>query len=69
MQKISIVLDVQEKIFKARKDKKEKLFWKSPQANPNSNPKLNPRVRVGVNSWKNDKRLEPKTKCKRLVSS
>ena len=51
MQKISIVVDVQGKIFKSREDKK-KLFWKSPQANP----KLNPRVRVGVNSWENKKR-------------
>ena len=68
MQKISIVIDVQGKIFKTREDKK-KLFWKSPQANPNYNPKLNPRVTVGVNSWENDKRLEPETKCKRLLSS
>ena len=57
-----------EKSLKLVKTKK-KLFWKSPQANPNSNPKLNPRVRVGVNSWENDKRSEPETKCKRLVSS
>ena len=68
MQKISIVIDVQGKIFKTREDKK-KLFWRSPQANPNSNPKLNLRVRLGVNSWENDKRSEPETKCKRLVSS
>ena len=68
MQKISIVVDVQGKIFKTGVDKKY-LFWKSPQANPNPNPKLNPRVRVGVNSCKNDKRLEPETKWKRLVSS
>ena len=56
MQKINIVIDVQGKIFKTRKDKKKKLFWKSPQANPNPNPKLNPRVRVAVNSCKNDQR-------------
>ena len=68
MQKISIVVDVQEKIFKTREDKK-KIILKSPQANPNSNPKLNPRFKVRVNSWENDKRSEPKTKCKRLVSS
>ena len=48
---------------------KKYLFWKSPQAKPNPNPKLNPRVRVGVNSWKNDKRSEPESKCKRSVSS
>ena len=41
MQKISIVVDVQEKIFKTREDKK-KLFWKSPQANPYPNPNSNP---------------------------
>ena len=69
MQKISIVVDAQEKIFKTREDKKKKLFWKSPQANPSSNPKLNPRFRVRVNSWENDKRSEPETKCKTLVSS
>ena len=68
MEKISIVVDVQGKTFKTYEEK-EKLFWKSPQANPNPNPKLNPRVRVGVNSWENDKRSEPETKCKRLVSS
>ena len=68
MKKISIVVDVQGKIFKTGVDKKY-LFWKSPQAYPNSNPKLNPRGRVGVNSWENDKRLEPQTKCKTLVSS
>ena len=56
MQKISIVVDVRGKIFKTREDKKKKLFWKSAQANPNSNPKLDPRVRVGVNSWENEKR-------------
>ena len=32
------------------------MSWKWPQANPNPNPKRNPRVRVGVNSWENDKR-------------
>ena len=68
MRKISIVIDDQGKIFKTRKDKK-KLFWKSPQATPNPNSKLNPRVRVGVNSWKNEKRCKSATKCKRLVSS
>ena len=68
MEKISIVVDVQEKIFKTGVDKKY-LFWKWPYANPYPNPKLNPRVRVGVNSWENDKRSEPETKCKRLVSS
>ena len=68
MEKISIVVDVQGKLFKTGVDKKY-LFWKSPQANPHPNPTLNPRVRVGVNSWKNDKRSEPETKCKRLVSS
>ena len=68
MKKISIVVDVQEKIFNTGVDKKY-LYWKSPQANPNLNPKLNPRVRVGVNSWENDKRLEPETKWKTLVSS
>ena len=55
MEKITIVVDVQRKIFTTREDKKY-LFWKSPRANPNPNPKLNPRVRVGVNSWENDKR-------------
>ena len=69
MQKINIVVDVSGKIFKTRQDNKKKFFWKSPQANPNPNPKLKPRVRVGVNSWENDKRSEPETKCKRLVSS
>ena len=54
MQKISIVVDVQGKIFKTGADKKY-LFSKSPQANPNTNPKLNPRVGVGVNSWENEK--------------
>ena len=68
MEKVSVVVDVQGKIFKTGVDKK-KFIWKSPQANPNSNPKLNPRVRVGVNFWENDKRSEPKTKRKRLVSS
>ena len=68
MQKISILVDVQGKIFKTRGDKK-KLFWKSPQATPNSNPKLNPRVRFGGKSLVNDKRSEPETKCKRLLSS
>ena len=68
MQQISIVVDVQGKIFKTREEKK-KIIWKSPQANPNPNPNLNPRVRVGVNFWENDKRSEPETKCKRLVSS
>ena len=51
MEKISIVVDVQEKLFKTGVDKKY-LFWKSPQANPHPNPTLNPRVGVGVNSWK-----------------
>ena len=55
MEKISIVADVQGKIFKTGVDKKY-LFWKSPQAYPNPNPKVNPRVRVGVNFWENDKR-------------
>ena len=55
MENISIVADVQGKIFKTGVDKKY-LFLMSPQANPNSNPKLNPRVRVGVNTWKNEKR-------------
>ena len=55
MQKISIVVDVQGKIFKTGVEKKY-LFWKSPQANHNPKPKLNPRVRVGVNSWENEKR-------------
>ena len=41
MQKTSIVEEVLEKIF---------------NPNPNPNRKLNPRVRVGVNSWENDKR-------------
>ena len=68
MQKISIVVDVQGKIFKTCVEKKI-IFWKSPQANPNPHPKLNPRVRVGVNFLENDKRSEPETKCKRLVSS
>ena len=68
MQKISIVVDVQEKIFKIGVDKMF-LFWKATQANPNPNPKINPRVRVGVNSWENEKRWEFETKWKRLVSS
>ena len=68
MEKISIVVDVQGKIFKTGVDKKY-LFRKSPQAYFNPNPKLNPRVRVGVNSWENEKHSEPKTKCKSLVSS
>ena len=58
MQKISIILDVERKIFKIWVDK-EYLFWKWNQANPN--PKLNPRVTVGVNSWENEKRSEPET--------
>ena len=69
MQNISIVLDVQRKIFKTGVDQKKFLFWKSPQANPNPNANLNPRVRVGLNFWQNDKRSEPETECKRLVSS
>ena len=68
MQKISIVVDVQGKIFKTREDKKI-FILEVTQANPNPNPKLNPRVRVGVNSWENDKRSEPESKWKRLVSS
>ena len=55
MQNISIVVDVQEKIFKTCVHKKY-LFWKSPHTNPNPNPQLKPRVRVGVNSWKKGKR-------------
>ena len=54
MQKISIVVDVQGKIFKTGVDKKI-FILEVTQANPNPNPKLNPRVRVGVNSCKNDK--------------
>ena len=68
MRNISIVVDVQGKNFKTGVDKK--IFTsKSPQANFNPNPKLNPRVSVGVNFWENDKRSEPETKFKRLVSS
>ena len=40
MQKISIVINVQGKIFKTREEKK-KLFWKLPQATPNANPNPN----------------------------
>ena len=68
MQKISIVVEVQGKIFKTWVGKKY-FFWKWPQGNPNPNPKLNPRVMVGVNSWENDNRWESETKWKRLVSS
>ena len=68
MEKISIVVDVQGKMFKTGVDKKI-FILELPQTNPNPNPKLNPRVRVGVNSCKNDKRLESKTKWIRLVSS
>ena len=32
------------------------FILEGPQANPNPNPKLNPRVRVGINSWENNKR-------------
>ena len=54
MQKISIVVDVQGKILKTCVD--EKMFiLEVPQANPNPKPKLNHSVRVGVNSWENDK--------------
>ena len=55
MQKISIVVDVQGKIFKTCVDENFFILIVT-QANPNPNPKLNPRVRVGVNSWENDKR-------------
>ena len=68
MQKISIVVDVQGKIFKTCVDENFFILIVT-QANPNPNPKLNPRVRVGVNSWENDKRWESETKCKRLASS
>ena len=68
MQEITIVVNVQGKIFKTGVDKK-KLFWKWPQANPNPYSKVNPRVTVGINSWENEKRSESETKCKRLVSS
>ena len=50
MQKISIVVDDQGKVFKTCVDENY-LFRKWPQANLNRNPKLNPRVMVGVNSW------------------
>ena len=63
MRKISIVVDVQGKIFKTSVDEKL-LFWKWPQANPNPNPKLNPRFRVGVNSGENDKRWESEPNAK-----
>ena len=55
MEKISIVVDVRDKSLKLVKTKKY-LFPKSRQANPNPNPELNARVRVGVNSWENEKR-------------
>ena len=40
MQKVSVVVDVQEKIFKFGQTKKY-LSWKWPQANPNPNPNPN----------------------------
>ena len=55
MQKISIVVDVQGKIIKNCVDEKFFILKVTP-ANLNPNPKLNPTVRVGVNSWENDKR-------------
>ena len=55
MEKISIVVDVQGKIFKTREDQKM-FILEVTQANPNRNPKLNPEDKVGVNSWENDKR-------------
>ena len=55
MQKISIVVDVQGKIFKIFGDENF-LSWKWPQANNNPNSKLDPRVSVRVKPWENDKR-------------
>ena len=55
MQKMSNVVEIQEKIYKTCLDEKF-ISWKWPQANPNPNPKLSPRVRVGANSWENDER-------------
>ena len=52
MEKISIVVDVQRKIFKTGEDQKM-FILEVTQANPNLNPKLNPTVRVGVNSKPN----------------
>ena len=43
MQKITIVVHVQGKIFKTGVDKIY-LFWKWPQANPNPNPNPNPNL-------------------------
>ena len=68
MQKMSMVVEVQRNIFKTYVDKKI-LSWKWPKANPNINFKLIPGVRVGVNSWENDKRWDSETKCKRWVWS
>ena len=42
-------------IFKTFENKKFYILQVT-QANPNPSPKLSPRVRVGVNSWENDKR-------------
>ena len=68
MQNISIVGDVQGKVFKTCLDRKF-LSWKWAQAHSKPNPKVNPRVRVGVNSWENDKRWQSETECKTRVSS
>ena len=74
MQKISIVVDVQGKIFKTREDKKKFYFGSDPKLiltltlTLRLTLTLNPSIRVGVNSWENENRWESVTKCKRLVS-